>query len=815
MESNNTHISIIALQHLHKSNIMLYKLGENQMNKKALSTLEFNKIIEQLITLADSLTGKELCKNTVPMTELSHIESAQQQTTDALSRIYRHGSPSFRGVKDIKESFLRIEVGSVLGTGELLAVSSLLECSLRAKSYNSETEDSLTETFLNLQPLSNLQKEISRCIISEEEISDDASPGLKNVRRSIKNTNDKIHEQLNSILNSSRTILQDALITMRNGRYCLPVKAESKSSFPGMVHDQSATGSTLFIEPMAIVKLNNELKELEVLENNEIEKILATLSVSVADELEAIKTDLELLTTLDYIFARGKLARQMKATKPVYNTNGYINLKKARHPLITSSNVVPISVYVGGEFKHLIITGPNTGGKTVTLKTVGLFTLLGQAGLHIPAMEHSELSVFNEVYADIGDEQSIEQSLSTFSSHMTNIVSILKDADEHSLVLFDELGAGTDPEEGAALATSILSDLLNRGVTALATTHYSELKIYALSTDGVENACCEFNVQTLKPTYNLLIGIPGKSNAFAISKRLGLPEYIIKDAGTRIDTENQSFEDVISNLEENRLSIEKKQKEIQEARQEIETLRNNLREKNDRIDKSKDKILRRANEEAREILQQARDFADESIRKYNKFMNSSGAIKDLEKERETLRNQINKKDNALALKTKKSPRKKLSPENVRIGDTVKVISLGLEGTIASLPNAKGMVNVQMGILNSSVKLNDLELITVTKKNESEKRVVAAAYKINKAINIRPEINLIGKTVDEAIPLLDKYLDDAYLSHLAQVTVIHGRGTGALRNAVQAHLKQTSYVQSFRIGEFGEGDHGVTIVEFKK
>lgn len=784
------------------------------MNSKALSTLEFVKIIEQLTSLADSSAGKELCRHTAPITDLADIEKAQLQTTDALSRIYRHGSPSFRGVKDIKASFLRLEVGSVIGAGELLAVSSLLECALRAKAYNSETEDSLTELFLTLAPLSVLQKEIARCIISEEEISDEASPGLKQVRRKISNTNDKIHDQLNSILNSSRTLLQDALITMRNGRYCLPVKAESKSSFPGMVHDQSATGSTLFIEPMAVVKLNNELKELETAENEEIEKVLASLSASAAIDLDLIKLDLELLTQLDYIFARGKLARQMKATKPVFNDRGIINLKKARHPLIDAKKVVPISVYVGENFRHLIITGPNTGGKTVTLKTVGLFTLLGQAGLHIPAMEHSELSVFNEVFADIGDEQSIEQSLSTFSSHMTNIVKILEQADEHSLVLFDELGAGTDPEEGAALATSILSNLLNRGVTALATTHYSELKLYALSTEGVENACCEFNVQTLRPTYNLLIGIPGKSNAFAISKRLGLPDYIIDDARSRIDTENQSFEDVISNLEENRLAIEKQQKEIQEAKRETNRLRQKLKEKNDRIDQNRDKILRRANEEARDILQQARDFADETMRKYNKFIQSQGSVSELEKERDTLRKQISKKDDALAIKTKRVPRKKLSVDNIKIGDVVHVISLGLDGTITTMPNAKGMVNVQMGILNSSVKVSDLELSTSKKEPEKEKCVVTTGYKAAKSLTIHPEINLIGKTVDEALPLLDKYLDDAYLSHLAQVTVIHGRGTGALKKAVHSHLKQVSYVKSYRMGEFGEGDHGVTIVEFK-
>ncbi len=783
------------------------------MNKKALKTLEFDKIIEKLVCHADSQPGKELCSKTVPMTDIDEIEIAQTQTSDALTRIYRKGAPYFKGVKDIKASFKRLEVGSVLGTGELLAISSLLSCALNAKSYNSETEDSLTELFVQLQPLSNLQKEIARCIISEEEISDDASPGLKQVRRSIKNTNDKIHEQLGSILNSSRTLLQDALITMRNGRYCLPVKAESKSSFPGMVHDQSSTGSTLFIEPMPVVKLNNDLKELEAKESEEIEKILADLSNQAGEELESIALDLKLLTTLDYIFARGKLAKEMKASKPLYNTRGYINLKQARHPLIDPKNVVPTSIYIGDEFKHLIITGPNTGGKTVTLKTVGLFTLLGQSGLHIPAMDNSELSVFEEVFADIGDEQSIEQSLSTFSSHMTNIVQILKKANDKSLVLFDELGAGTDPEEGAALAISILNNLLKNNITALATTHYSELKLYALSTKGVENACCEFNVQTLRPTYHLLIGIPGKSNAFAISQKLGLPSYLIEDAKSRIDSENQSFEDVLGNLEESRLSIEKQQQEIKEAKAEIETLRKRLKEKNERIDKAKDKILRRANEEARDILQNAKDFADESVKKYNKWIQTSGAGSDLEKQRDMLRKQINQKDDALAIKTKNKPRKKLSKDSLKVGDSVHVVSLGLDGTVTSLPNAKNMVNVQMGILTSSVNLSDLEIIAPKKEPKFEKQV-ANTFNVSKARNISTEINLIGKTVDEALILLDKYLDNAYLSHLAQVTVIHGRGTGALRNAVHSHLKNISYVKSYRIGEFGEGDHGVTIVEFK-
>ena len=784
------------------------------MNQKALKTLEYNKIIAQLVECADSATGKQRCAHIEPITNLSSIQHLQEETSDALTRVYRHGAPWFRSVKDIKPTFLRLEVGSVLGTGELLAISSLLDCAYKAKHYNGETVDCITELFTQLEPLTTVQKEISRCILSEEEISDDASTGLKQVRRSIHNTNNKIQEQLNSILNASRNLLQDALITMRNGRYCLPVKAESKSSFPGMVHDQSSTGSTLFIEPMAIVKLNNDKKELELKEQEEIEKILATLSVLVADELELIKMNFELLTELDVIFARAKLAKQMKATKPEFNDTGFINLKKARHPLIHPKQVVPIDVYVGDAFQHLIITGPNTGGKTVTLKTVGLFTLLGQSGLHIPAMDHSELTVFDDVFADIGDEQSIEQNLSTFSSHMTNIISILKQATSKSLVLFDELCAGTDPEEGAALAISILWQLLKRHVTVLATTHYSEIKLYALETDGVENACCEFDVQTLRPTYHLLIGIPGKSNAFAISSKLGLPNHIIEDATTRVDKENQSFEDVMGSIEESRLEIKHKEEEITSAKLEIDQLRKQLKDKNDRIDKAKDKILRRANEEARDILQQAKDQADDSMKKYNKWIQTSGAGSDLEKQRDLLRQEISKKDNALAIKTKKRRNTKISADNIHIGDEVHVLSLGLDGTVSGLPNAKGMVQVNMGILSSSVKLTDLELLEQSKPSKQVNTKVATNYKVSKAMNIRPDINLIGKKVDEALPLLDKYLDDAYLSHLSQVTIIHGRGTGALRNAVHSHLKNVSYVKSYRVGEYGEGDHGVTIVEFK-
>ena len=784
------------------------------MNKKVLHTLEFDKIINMLTDTAQTPAGKKLCKNTVPVADLDVIEEAQEQTSCALTRIYKKGRPSFAGVSDITASFLRLDVGAVLGAGELLQIASLLSRAASCISYNEDCDDSLSPLFEGLMPVTHLYKSITSCIISEEEISDDASPELKNIRRSMRVAGDRIHDQLNQILNSSRNLLQEALITTRNGRYCLPVRADARSSFPGMIHDQSRGGQTLFIEPMAVVKLNNDIKELENKEQEEIERILASLSAEAAAELDFLKNDYEILTKLDYIFARGMLARNMRGSKPVFNTDGYINLKQARHPLIPKDRVVPIDINVGDGFRHLIITGPNTGGKTVTLKTVGLCTLMGQAGLHIPAFEGSSLSVYKQVYADIGDEQSIEQSLSTFSSHMTNIVYILKRADAMSLVLFDELCTGTDPEEGAALAISILHNLLRRKVTVFATTHYSEIKLYAMSTDGVKNACCEFDVSTLKPTYKLLIGIPGKSNAFAIAKRLGLSDRIINDAGKRIDSDTLSFEDVLGDIEASRIDMEKKQREIEQAHKEIEKLKNKLQEKNDRIDKAKDKILRRANEEARQILQEAKDYADETVRKYNRLAADSGTISEMEKERANLRSKLNEKDSKLSMKEKVQPHKKISADSLSIGDNVNVISLGLSGTVSSKPDAKGMVTIQMGMLSSSVHISDLA--PGEKKEEPKvKHKVSSSYNLSKARDIRTEINLIGQTTYEALIQLDKYLDDAYLSHLSQVTVIHGRGTGALKKAVHDHLRSLSYVKSYRLGDFGEGDHGVTIVTFKE
>lgn len=795
------------------------------MNQKVLKTLEYHKIIEKLTEYAASEPGKRLCRELEPSSDFEEIVQAQAETADAVARVRQKGSVSFAGISDIGGSLKRLEIGSSLSIHELLAVSSLLTCAARAKNYGRRQEselpdDSLDEMFRSLEPLTNVNNEITRCIISEEEVADDASPGLRHVRRQMKITGDRVHTQLNAILNSSRTMLQDPVITMRDGRYCLPVKAEYKSSFQGMVHDQSATGSTLFIEPMAIIKLNNELRELEIREQKEIEMVLAALSMELVPYVETILINLKLLTKLDFIFARAALARHYNCSMPKFNKNGYIHIKDGRHPLLDPKKVVPINVYLGKDFDLLIVTGPNTGGKTVSLKTVGLFTLMGQSGLQIPAFDGSELAVFDEVFADIGDEQSIEQSLSTFSAHMTNIVRILEKADSHSLCLFDELGAGTDPTEGAALAIAVLSFLHNMKCRTMATTHYSELKVYALTTPGVENACCEFDVETLRPTYRLLIGIPGKSNAFAISQKLGLPDFIIQDAKSRLEEGDEASEDLLASLEESRVTIEKEREEIASYKSEISRLKSRLEQKEERFDERKDKLIRNANEEAQRILREAKETADQTIRQINKLAQSSGVGKELEAERTKLREKLDKVDKNLSLKNEKGPKKTISPKKLKIGDGVKVLTMNLNGTVSSLPNAKGDLYVQMGILRSLVNIKDLELLNepaisgpgmdLMKKNNTG----SGKIKMSKSFSVSPEVNLIGMTVDEAIPVLDKYLDDAYLAHLPKVRVVHGRGTGALKAGVHKHLKKLKYVKEFRLGDFGEGDTGVTIVTFK-
>ena len=798
-------------------------IKEPHMNTKVLTTLEYNKIIDLLTEKADSEPGKKLCRELVPSTDLSAIRTAQRETKDALARLFRIGSTSFGSNRDLGFSIRSLEIGSSLSMSELLKLASFLDNVSRIKTYGKKERedfpnDSLDAYFEGLTPMTQLANEINRCILSEEEMADDASPKLKSIRRSKLSTNEKIHSQLTSMVNGAyRTFLQDAVITMRDNRYCIPVKAEYKSQVSGMVHDQSSTGSTFFIEPAAVVNLNNQLKELDLQEQEEIEVILGDLSSQAAVHTSELAADQKIMTTLDFIFAKAKLAMEQNATEPIFNTEHYIQIRKGRHPLLDKKKAVPIDVRLGKDFDLLVITGPNTGGKTVSLKTVGLFTLMGQAGLHIPALDRSELSIFSEVYADIGDEQSIEQSLSTFSSHMTRVVHILQHADADSLCLFDELGAGTDPTEGAALAIAILNYLHDRGIRTMATTHYSELKIYALSTNFVENACCEFDVETLRPTYRLLIGIPGKSNAFAISSKLGLSDEIIHAAKEQISKEDESFEDVIADLEQSRVTIEKEQQEIAEYKERIRTLQEQLQKKNEKIDQAKDKILRDANEKARAILQEAKDVADETIRDFNKA-GASADIKELEKKRQKVRDKINEKNGKLALgNTQKKPadQKTVDPKKLKKGDSVKIISMNLKGIVNTLPDARGNLFVQCGIMRMQTNVNDLVPVkeeTITAP--ALQRTNTGKLKMSKSFSVSSEINLLGCTVDEAIAKLDKYLDDAYLAHLPSVRVVHGKGTGALRSAVQSHLKRLKYVKEYRLGEYGEGDAGVTIVTFK-
>ncbi|MCI9238587.1 MAG: endonuclease MutS2 [Dorea sp.] len=791
------------------------------MNKKTLEKLEYNKIIELLTGHASSSSGKALCQKLKPMISLSDIRTAQEQTGAAFTRIVKKGRPSFSGCNPVSDSLRRLEIGGALGSGELLRICKLLEAAGRAKAYGrhehpDENEDCLDPYFSQLNPVSVLTSEIRRCILEEDEISDEASPELKRIRRSMGQINDKVHATLSGMVNGSlRSYLQDAIITMRGDRYCIPVKAEYRSQVQGMIHDQSATGSTLFIEPMAVVKLNNDLKELYGKEQDEIQVILARLSADAAQYIPDIQTDYTVLRELDFIFAKGSLAIDMNGSLPVFNTEGRIHIREGRHPLLDKRTVVPITLTLGDAFDLLIVTGPNTGGKTVSLKTVGLFTLMGQAGLHIPALDRSELSVFHNVYADIGDEQSIEQSLSTFSSHMTNIVSFLNDVDEHSLVLFDELGAGTDPTEGAALAISILNHLHERGIRTMATTHYSELKVYALSTPGVENASCEFNVETLRPTYHLLIGIPGKSNAFAIAGKLGLPDYIIEDARARISEQDESFEDILTDLEASRRTIEKEQETIASYKREIERLKQETQQKQKRLEEQKERILMQANEKAHAILAEAKETADETIRNFHKFGKENISAADMERERERLRKKMEAARSGMKKEPAK-PKKEYKPSDFRLGESVKVLSMNLNGTIASLPDNRGNLTVQMGILRSQVNISDLEIIDEKPSylQKTGRQTGKGKLKMNKSLSVGPEINLLGKTVDEAIAELDKYLDDASLAHLSSVRIVHGKGTGALRNGIHQFLRRQKHVKSFRLGAFGEGDAGVTIAELK-
>jgi len=793
------------------------------MNSKVLQVLEYTKIIDRLADKATSAPGRELCMKLLPMTDLEEINRNQAETADAFSRLIKKSGISFGNNKPLGASLKSLEIGAALSAGELLKIAGLLENVNRIKAYgrkerNDLPDDSLSPYFDELQPFTQISEELRRCILSEEEIADDASPTLRHIRRSISLANDKIRSQLNTMVNGSyRTYLQDAIITQRDNRYCIPVRAEYKSQVPGIVHDQSSTGSTLFIEPSAVVELNNKIRELFIEEDKEIEVILASLSSMVGEHTREIQNNQKIMTTLDFIFAKGALALEQNASQPVFNRKHIINIRKGRHPLIDPKKVVPIDIRLGRDFDLLIVTGPNTGGKTVSLKTVGLLTLMGQAGLHIPAADRSELSIFTEVFADIGDEQSIEQSLSTFSSHMKNDVHILQNADADSLCLFDELGAGTDPTEGAALAIAILDYLHKRGIRTMATTHYSELKVYALSTPNVENACCEFDVETLSPTYRLLIGVPGKSNAFAISSRLGLSDELIESAKNHITEDKESFEDLLSDLENSRITIEKEREEIAAYKERIRTLQDQLKNKQDKIEQSKERILREANEKAKSILQDAKDVADETIRTFQKA-GPNASMKDLEKSRDKVRNKLKNTSEKLSVNNNVPAHKELKPGQIQLGDSVKIVSMGLRGIVNSLPDAKGNLFVQCGIMRSNVNIKDLVLIPdepAISKSKSSQKTNAGKIKMSKSFSISPEINLLGKTVDEALSALDKYLDDAYLAHLKSVRIVHGKGTGALRNAVQQHLRRTKYVDSFRLGEFGEGDAGVTIAVFKE
>lgn len=790
------------------------------MNNKSLSTLEYNKIISRLVSFACSDGAKQILHKLEPMTDIDKINTALDYTNDALTRVYQKGSVDFSRIKDIRGSIARLKVGSSLNALELLNISMLLECAARINGYYEQRADSIQPLIDMLDPVTLLNNAIKKCIISEDEISDDASANLRSIRRQKNIAADRIHTELNKILNSpsTRTYLQDYVITTRQGRFCLPVKAEYKSLMPGMVHDQSSTGSTVFIEPAAVVKLNNDIRELELKEQAEIEVILADLSAKAAEYTDSLLSDYEILTNLDCIFAKALLSRYFNCSRPVMNNKGIVNIKKGRHPLIEPHTVVPIDIYLGTDFNLLIITGPNTGGKTVSLKTVGLLTLMAQAGLNIPALEHSDIAVFDNIFADIGDEQSIEQSLSTFSSHMTNTVDILKKADSNSLILFDEIGAGTDPTEGAALAIAILDSLHRRNITTMATTHYSEIKMYALTTDGVENACCEFDVQSLRPTYRLLIGVPGKSNAFAISKKLGLSDNIINDASRRLDSEDIKFEDLVTDLEQSRVTIEREREELNEYKAQIAQLKSELTKKTERLDERTDNIIRKANEEAARILKDAKEYADKTINAMNKH---GMTVKELEKHRSAIREKMNKRQEKLKIEPANniSEHKAHDISEFKVGMHVKVLTMNVIGTVSQIHKNKNQVTVLVGSLSTKMDIKNLAILKGYKdpaETSSKPKGAGGSGKIkmSKSSSVSSEINLLGYTVDEAIAVLDKYLDDAYIARIPQVRIVHGKGTGALRSGITSYLHGVPYIKEFRLGQIGEGAEGVTIVTFK-
>ena len=776
------------------------------MNNKSLSTLEYNKIISRLVSFACSDGAKQILHKLEPMTDIDKINTALDYTNDALTRVYQKGSVDFSRIKDIRGSIARLKVGSSLNALELLNISMLLECAAHIKGYYEQRADSIQPLIDMLDPVTLLNNAIKKCIISEDEISDDASANLRSIRRQKNIAADRIHTELNKILNSpsTRTYLQDYVITTRQGRFCLPVKAEYKSLMPGMVHDQSSTGSTVFIEPAAVVKLNNDIRELELKEQAEIEVILADLSAKAAEYTDSLLSDYEILTNLDCIFAKALLSRHFNCSRPVMNNKGIVNIKKGRHPLIEPHTVVPIDIYLGTDFNLLIITGPNTGGKTVSLKTVGLLTLMAQAGLNIPALEHSDIAVFDNIFADI--------------SHMTNTVDILKKADSNSLILFDEIGAGTDPTEGAALAIAILDSLHRRNITTMATTHYSEIKMYALTTDGVENACCEFDVQSLRPTYRLLIGVPGKSNAFAISKKLGLSDNIINDASRRLDSEDIKFEDLVTDLEQSRVTIEREREELNEYKAQIAQLKSELTKKTERLDERTDNIIRKANEEAARILKDAKEYADKTINAMNKH---GMTVKELEKHRSAIREKMNKRQEKLKIEPANniSEHKAHDISEFKVGMHVKVLTMNVIGTVSQIHKNKNQVTVLVGSLSTKMDIKNLAILKGYKdpaETSSKPKGAGGSGKIkmSKSSSVSSEINLLGYTVDEAIAVLDKYLDDAYIARIPQVRIVHGKGTGALRSGITSYLHGVPYIKEFRLGQIGEGAEGVTIVTFK-
>ena len=786
------------------------------MNQKVLKTIEYTKIIAMLIEEAESSLGKEKAEALLPSSDFYEVERNLLETEEAESRIRVKGSISFRGIMDIRPYFPRLQLGASLSVFELYQVARMLESSKKVKEQGGEIEDSLRAYFEEIDSLEEIRRELSRSIESEERLFDDASKELSDIRRKEKGIEGKITEELNRILNDKRSMLQEGVITLRNGRHVFPVKAEYKNTFHGIVHDESSTGVTLFMEPLSIVQLENNLSELFSLEKEEVEKILLSLSLKLSPNLPVLERNLELLSHLDFVFAKAKLGKKMDGVRPSLEKEKKLKLLDARHPLIPKDKVVPISIHIGEDFRLLVITGPNTGGKTVCLKTLGLLQLMGQAGLLIPAFQGSSITVFKEIYADIGDEQSIEQSLSTFSAHMTNTVKILSEADSDCLCLFDELGAGTDPTEGAALALGILHELYEREVTTLATTHYAEIKLYALSTEGVENAACEFDVESLRPTYRLLIGVPGKSNAFAIAKKLGLSEKIIEDARGRIGEEDLHFEDLISDLEDSKRLAERERLEIEQYKEEVERLKARARESTKGIEKGREKILNRAREEAAKILSDAKETADSIVKEIRKRENGGGSSLEVEQIRSKLKKKM-EETQAFSGQSVKGPMQTISLKNLKLGDKVRLLNMhNVVGTVTELPDKNGMFTVSAGILRTKVSAKEVEFIQHKEKEAPVRNQgKTAGLGRSKAMGISPEINLIGKMTADALPELNKYLDDAFLAKLPQVRVVHGRGTGALRKMVQDCAKKNKHIESFRLGEYGEGSDGVTIIYFKK